>query len=360
MADPVQAAFSTPPPAHAEAELQGLDIAGEIADVPDEELKPAVWELLDCKTANIYTYGVGCSGKSSIVRELLGPKAKEQPKVGSGAKPVTLQKETYTMVPIGDVVVKLSDTPGVFGLNQEKKDEETIRNTEIVWQNDRYGGILLVCIPMHIRMDRSTMQLIVQLNGNEMGKELWNYAIVALTKADEYPEREWLMNSKGRKSRSVLSEKFEETLESAKEELKGIFTSPDVGLNEKEFSNIPILPTSQYTANPVAMKKMEQVGYESWFDMLLLQCCKKDNGLGLLNIHKDRLSNLKRDTLVKAGYPANIAGKLVPFIQSHLKGNIGHLTLIVQWKLYFKLVYSKRLVKPERWQLANYKEDVHK
>ena len=356
MADPAQG--DVPPEAAAiNNATELLDIAGEIADVPDEELQPAVWELFDCKTANIYTYGMGCSGKSSIVRELLGPKAKAKPKVESGAKPVTLQKETYT-IPIGDVVVNVLDTPGMFALNQEEKDKETLRDTAIVWQNDRSGGVLLVCIPMHIRMDRSTMELIVQLN-NEIGKEIWHYVIVVLTKADEYPEREWLVNSKGRKSRLVLSEKFKETLESAKEELKAIFTSPDVGLNEREFLDIPILPTSQYTANPGAMEKMEQVGYESWFDMLLLQCCKKDNGLGLLNIHKDRLANLKRDTLVNAGYPANIAGKLVPFIQSRLKDDIGYLSLIVQWKIYFKLVYSKRLVKPQHFQLANYK-DVHK
>ena len=357
MADPVAEDAVPPPEAampNAAVEPQP-DIAGEIQHVPDERLQSAVWELLECKTANIYTYGMGCSGKSSIVRELLGPKARKKPKVESGAKPVTLRKETYE-IPVGDVVVNVCDTPGMFALNQERRDKETINDTAIVWLNDRFGGVLLVCIPMHTRMDKSTMQLIAHLSNNDIRKEIWQYVIVVLTKADEYPEREWLVNSRGRKSRLVLSEKFKETLDTANEELKAIFTSPDVGLTEKEFLSIPILPTSQYTDNPIAMKKMEQVGFESWFDVLLLQCCKKDHGLGLLNIHKDRLANLRRDALVNAGYPAHVAGKLVPFIQKRLKEDIGYLALIMQWKIYFKLVYSKRLIGPSPFELSEYEK----
>ena len=73
-------------------------------------------------------------------------------------------------------------------------------------------------------------------------------------------------------------------------------------MTEEEFNKIPILPTSQLS-NPSANTKMAAVHYEWWFDALLLECCKKEQGMHLVSVHAQRLDRLSPKQLEDAGYP---------------------------------------------------------
>ena len=164
-----------------------ISLEAELDNRSPEELDTATQAINESNTASIYTYGMGGSGKSSLIRELLGPAAKKKPNVHSGAKSVTLKKETY-VIPVGNVQVHVVDTPGMFVLGEEKRDGEIVKSTAGIWEDCDLGGILLICIPMHNRIDRSTSDLIGELN-DMLGDTIWPYAIIALTKADDYPEK---------------------------------------------------------------------------------------------------------------------------------------------------------------------------
>ena len=84
-----------------------------------------------------------------------------------------------------------------------------------------------------------------------------------------------------------------------------IFTSPEnvarrqcyIGMTEKEYNDldIPILPTSSLSKD---VSKMRAVGHEYSFYVLLVECCKREQGMALVNIHSKRLRNLP-DEFVK-------------------------------------------------------------
>ena len=88
---------------------------------PEEALKEAAQRLADEKSLSIFTYGETGVGKSSLVRDLLGPKAPRRPEVRSGTKSVTTETVNYN-VDIGkDLFVNVYDTKGMFELFKEKK-----------------------------------------------------------------------------------------------------------------------------------------------------------------------------------------------------------------------------------------------
>ena len=96
--------------------------------------------------------------------------------------------------------------------------------------------------------------------------------------------------------------------------------------------NIPIIPVSRHL-HEVEAKRMEKVGYGSWFDQLLVECTTRENGVGLLQIHKKRLSHL----------PSNIETPIKQYVEPrHLEHArklandhpcIGRLYLIIFRKL---------------------------
>ena len=71
------------------------------------------------KTFTIVVVGKTGCGKSSLIVDILGPRAKEKPLVGSGKDPVTMETSVYTVL-VDDVSVHLCDTRGfdiTFGGN---------------------------------------------------------------------------------------------------------------------------------------------------------------------------------------------------------------------------------------------------
>ena len=324
----------------------------------DEKLREAATHICAEKSLSIFTYGKTGSGKSSLVGDILDPKALRRPEVQAGMEPVTNETRVYEIaIPNAKgLSVKVCDTRGMLDLHvvedEDEKDDETLRFVGDVCLND-VNGVLLICIPMHERIDRSTLDLLALLHKEHHEKGIWRFVVIALTKADEYPETEWLKMKKTWTliTSPFLTQKFDEAFSSAKATLKRIFTSKKhkICMSEEEFSGIPILPTSQLY-NKSALSKMECVGKESWFDALLLECCKREQGRHLVTIHQRRLTHLVPKRLDEAGFPASVGPRIVPYIRHAMETEVGHIALIGAWKIYWYLAYSKQLVTSPRFQ----------
>ena len=285
------------------------------------------------KSLGIIMFGKPGAGKSTLVVSLLGSGAAKMPLIGSGMQPVTTATESY-IVAVSDVRgVKIYDTRGIFDVSGGHHENETIRKVGEVCNNDCTGGVLLICIEMHERIDRSTMERILALLHRTYLKRIWKVTVIALTKADRYPESEWLRSKKWYQSKQkVLKEKFEGALREARQYLRSLFTSDTVGMSEEEFDElaIPILPTSQLTTD--AMSKMEKVGYESWFDTLLETCCTRKQGAAFVKIHSKRLSTKRTKAAsvavgtvcgVVSGVTVAVPTSLIPILGKVVGGPLG-------------------------------------
>ena len=299
------------------------------------------------KKLHIFTVGKTGAGKSSLVKDLVGPSAQRKPVPKSGLRPVTLEAEAYDIF-VGDVSVLVYDTRGLCDVSGEQHASETLDKIGEICNNDVHG-LLLVCIDMHQRMDESTLKTLALIH-RKFGKEIWRYAVIALTKADTYPTNEWL----GEKSwwvrkRPILEEKFEAELHDAEVYLRSLFISTDadagsensIGLTREDFDElaIPFVPTSKLTNNE-AMKRMEIVGHESWFDTLLVECVKRERGIALVKIHSQRLSRLPASVVEKRD-PTGLFRK---FVREVLKSVIGDI--LPSWRLYWSRYCQKEMVLP--------------
>ena len=306
------------------------------------------------KSLFIFTVGKTGAGKSSLVGDILGPDAEKKPSPKRGMQPATMGAESFE-IPVGDVSVKIYDTRGMFDGCGGNHESETLRQISQICRNDVHG-VLLVCIEMHQRLDKSTLETLALIH-KRFGKEIWRCAVIALTKADRYPTTEWLESKKWwQREEPILKKKFEEDLSAAKKYLKSLLTgSRDVasecyiGLTEEEFEQleIPILPASQLSSDP--MSRMEVVGHESWFDTLLVACCRREGGIGLVKIHSKRLSHLPKETVATLDPTGYFGQSLIQFVREVMKSAFGKTALIVAWKVYWS-TYSSQLKERPRFE----------
>ena len=203
--------------------------------------------------------------------------------------------------------VAVIDARGLFDghVHADAQDDDTVRAIGRVLDKDRRGlgsGVIIVCMAMHERLDESTIKTLVALQ-NKFGYEIWTHVIIALTKADRFEAEKWLEEKPGKEGKGAyLRQKFEEEVEKRRTMLKDLFTrgndkaQPDciIGLTPEQYDE-PIMPTSELQKK--ALKKMDEVGHELWFDQLLVQCCARDNDLGLLAIHTQRMAHLPRKVI---------------------------------------------------------------
>ena len=235
-----------------------------------------------------------------------------------------------------------------------------------VCSND-VSGVLLVCISMHDRLDESAIETIATLH-NKFEKDIWKKTVIALTKADQYPRDEWLKSKKWfNKAEPILKSEFERYLQKCKNILQKIFTSSVnearsrsyIGMSEEEYNEleIPILPTSTLSSRD-HLSKMRAVGHQYWFDLLLVECCKRERGMTLVNIHSQRLANLP-DEIVRQIDPTGVLGpEFIILIQTLLR-TVGEKTsLLIAWNLYRHYKYSRNVVQAPRFE-ANKNVDTH-
>ena len=73
----------------------------------------------------IFTVGKAGVGKSSLIRDLIGPKAKRKPAVAAGWNACTMKLSTYD-IPVGDgVSVHVYDTRGMFDAESGSHEDTT-------------------------------------------------------------------------------------------------------------------------------------------------------------------------------------------------------------------------------------------
>ena len=305
----------------------------------------------------IFMVGKAGAGKSSLVCDLIGPGAKEKPAVAAGWDPCTIKVREYEIPVEAGVSVYVYDTRGMFDAVAGDHENRTADSIGEVCRNDA-SGVLIVCIPMHDRLDESAVETIATLH-RKFGKEIWRYSVIALTKADQYPREDWLTGSKKwyKKAEPILKTEFDKYLKKCEDSLRKIFTSPEnvarrrcyIGMTEEEYNDldIPILPTSSLSKD---VSKMRAVGHEYWFDMLLVECCKREQGMALVNIHSKRLSNLP-DEFVKLIDPNGVLEpRFIEFVQKFLKALGKKTRLIIAWNLYRNYKYAQNVATAPRFQ----------
>lgn len=221
------------------------------------------------KKLTVVTVGKTGSGKSSLVRELLGVDSAEprRPCVKSGLQAGSTEPAPYENKLLG---YKIIDTPGLLNVHLGNYNQATVNVVEQIVKGS-VPGVLLVCIEMHSRLDVSTMQVLALLH-NKHGEKMWDHVVIALTRADEYPEHAWTESTPANKPKNQeLKERFEKELEEAKIFLKNSITSQDakteachIGLSQEAWMKckIPIIPTSQ--SIPSVAKKMKQIKHGHW------------------------------------------------------------------------------------------------
>ena len=305
----------------------------------------------------IFTVGKAGVGKSSLIRDLVGPTAKRKPDVAAGWSACTKKLSVYD-IPVEDgVSVHVYDTRGMFDAEAGSHENETANRLRDVCSND-VSGVLVVCIPMHERLDEAAPLETLAILNREIGKEIWRYTVIALTKADQYPKAEWLESKKWHeKSAPILKREFEKTLASCKKILREKFTLTKearpgccIGMTEEEYDelDIPIVPTSTLTKD---LSKMTIVGQEHWFDLLLVECCKRERSLMLVNIHSKRIAILPDEIVRQIRQIAEvIAPEFIVLVKKLLK-TVGDKTqLLVAWNLYRHYRYSHKVVDAPRFE----------
>ena len=289
---------------------------------------------------NIILVGNTGSGKSSLTNCLVGPVAENKPIAKPGWRPVTKKLEKYE-IPIKDskdAFVYVYNLQSMFHSMSEDNEEELIGK---MCTNDA-NSVLIVCIPMHNRFDESTLMTLQYKFGKQ---HIWQYTVIALTKADQYPSV-WKDSIKWwERSAPILEKKFNEALSECREYLKEMFTQAKnersrPWMTEEEFDDIPIIPTSKLTRD--ALFKMEDVRHQFWFEELLIKCCERVPGTAMINIHSERLAALSEETIQKVSNSLHKSTNAIPTKIRNVFGatKAGSIVDFTMTKLYQDFIYS--------------------
>ena len=239
------------------------------------------------QSVSIVILGKSGSGKTSLTQAI----ASIDMHVDKSTKSST-RSSRRVHIQVGQGSVNIFDTHGMMSRSvMETLDEMIIKCTD---------GVIILCMDMYEGLDESTLEPLALLH-KKFGRRFWSRVIIALTKADCYEEQKWLMTKSGPESkREFLSVTFAVELEERRTIiLRKDFTATadqalprcHIGMSERNFDEIPIIPTS--LLDRPALERMEQVGHGYWFDLLLIKCCQRLRAQGSgLQIHQDRLSQL--------------------------------------------------------------------
>ena len=203
-------------------------------------------------------------------------------------------------------------------------------------------------------MDESTLKPLIFLH-RQFGRKIWPYVIIALTKADRYEEDKWLEDRpRGKSKLEHLVCRFNEEVRRCKRYLQAIFTGEEmkpryrIEMTKREYNElkIPVIPTSQLGINE--MTKMSQVGYDYWFDELLLHCCARDKDVAIIQIHPKRMANIPSEVLRKVDVA--LAKKANAFIEWARKTRIApglmNFIAVIVWVYYCKVRHKKYINLP--------------
>ena len=307
----------------------------------DEELQRIKDEATRPQTASIVTFGKIGSGKSSLALCIVG-KDKDAFKSKEGFIADETRFDSVD-VQVGQVTVNVIDTHGMMDpmMGPGTHNEDAIELVGAIATNES-KGVIVVCIKMYERVDESTLMMLATLH-KKFGESVWNHVIIALTNADRYEENKWLSQRFRKSKKEFLVEKFAETVKERQKNIKEYFTadtkvkkSCKIGMATESFNKlkIPIIPTAQL--DEYEMKRMKQVGCEYWFDVLLIKCCQRLQGCGLIQIHEERLSKLPTKIVRN-----EISEEVFEMLQRS-KSKSAVILGIIKYYMWYKFMYHKK------------------
>ena len=171
------------------------------------------------KVFNIVVFGRSKSGKSSLVKGLLGNQLAEE-NSGFVIKQTAMNRH-------GDIhSITVFDTPSLGNLD---KTTEAILD-EVAEITEGSIDLLLYCIDMRSRLNRNDVDYMLEMT-NKYGKSVWRNAMVVLTFANEI-QISSLQDFPSH--RDNIKDFFQERLES------------EIGLSNSVAKNIPFVPVGRY------------------------------------------------------------------------------------------------------------------
>ena len=202
-------------------------------------------------------------------------------------------------IAVGNVILNVFDTRGTMDVSPEAHDRDTIEIVGNIFDAEK--GVIIICIKMYERIDESTLATLAMLH-KKYGLRIWKHVVIVLTMADRYEENKWLKSKEFKESEESKSEfvikKFRDAVDNRKDLLRTYCTNEAlqpsccIGMDKKDFDDlkIPVLPTSQLEKHEIDRMKQVDCGY--WFDQLLIKCCQRVQGCGLIQVHEKRLMKL--------------------------------------------------------------------
>ena len=359
-------------------------LPAESRSTPEEVVQmyaELVSNISEKKSFNIFTFGKTGSGKSTLGKAIIGDgKETATPEEHYGWDACLAKPRRYECK-VGNVAVAVIDTLGLFDANADAQDDVdgTVRAMGLVFRKDEkssgLGGVIIVCIDMHERLDESSIKPLAALQ-QKFGSGIWAHVIIALTKADRFEAEKWLEGKPRREGKAAyLKRRFEEEVSKRKKWLKTLFTrcndtaeeSADfaIGLTPEQYDElkIPIIPTSELKKQ--ALTKMDKVGQECWFDELLVECCARENDVGILAIHTQRMAHLPRKVIdrIKSFIPQEFmenaltrAGSVLQWARDarHSKEFFKRIPSLFVYCVYWKY-YIKKITSSPRFQVLTIK-----
>ena len=223
---------------------------------------------------------------------------------------------------------------------------------------DAEKGVIIICIKMYERIDESTLATLAMLH-QKYRLRIWKHVVIALTMADRYEEHKWLKSKGPKESKSkFLSDKFRKEITEREKQLKEYCIASNdnslrscyIGMTEAEFVGlrIQVLPTSQLEKHE--MERMKQVDCGYWFDQLLIKCCQRVQGCGLIQVHEKRLMKLPNKLMER-----EVSGEMLDKVKKNKDVWEKLFCMIIPWYqeyAYFKSVSTKLRFeeKPEQTQ----------
>ena len=178
----------------------------------------------------LITAGKTGSGKSTLVKNLLGPGLSKAPRPGHSSSSVTADVECYTNV-IEDVSVTIADVPGLAG---EPGTDENRVIAQLQKETNGKADMLLYCASMAPSSKIGDADLkIVKLLTLVYKQKIWKRAILVLTSADyvrERHEKNSTANPTVESTMADYAQKFGQILRSAN---VNSFTITPIKPNEK-------------------------------------------------------------------------------------------------------------------------------
>ena len=212
-------------------------------------------------TFNLAVVGKAGEGKSAFINSLVGKEVCEVCQVTA----CTMEVKEAIVEQVNGYDLKIFDTPGFFGGNDKEEDI-------VVSMQDVNIDLLIVCVSMRYRAQRGDTRETILLLTKAFGIEIWERAIVVLTKANERAE-----DITRRTGNTPTPTPYKDVVDEFCKTLRDYLSRGEDEQHRKVppsvIENIPIIPVGIHDKQTVDWRKLPDC--EDWLSRFWLQCYER-------------------------------------------------------------------------------------